>query len=105
MIHPEDSYEVILPDDFGEYAWEVEAKGVFWDVRLRYRGREFALTFYEPERLAQDIRAELDGSAAFCEQNLVVVEKVTKEHMESAVTELIGSGKAERLAPVVPDQG
>jgi hypothetical protein len=27
---------LVLPEDFDDYAWAIQSKGVFWDVRLRY---------------------------------------------------------------------
>lgn len=80
--------ELVLPDDFDEYAWEVESKGVFWDVRVRYGGREYPVTFYEPERLAQDAAEELDEGKPFFEPNIIVVRKVSKDAMIAAVAEL-----------------
>lgn len=88
---------LVLPEDFDDYAWEVEAKGVFWEVRLRYDGLEYPLTFYEPVRLAQDISDQLKASPVFFEQNLMVVPKVTREAMELAVRELVGGQGVNQL--------
>lgn len=91
---------LVLPEDFDDYAWEIEAKGVFWDVRLRYEGREFPLTFYEPQRLAQDVADQLQDNAFFFEQNLVIIRKVTREAMELAAQELVSAHRIEGLRPI-----
>jgi hypothetical protein len=80
---------LVLPEDFDDYAWEIESKGVFWDVRLRYGGREYPLTFYEPQRLAQDVADQLEERPIFFERNIVVVRKVTKAAMDLAAQELV----------------
>lgn len=79
---------LVLPENFDDYAWEVESKGVFWDVHLRYRGREYPLTFYDPQRLAQDVADQLEEGPLFFERNIVVVRKVTREAMVLAAQEL-----------------
>jgi hypothetical protein len=80
---------LVLPEDFDDYAWEIESKGVFWDVRLRYEGREYPLTFYEPQRLAQDVQDQLEERPIFFERNIVVVRKVTRAAMDVAAKELV----------------
>ena len=49
------SIKLTLPEDFEDYAWEAEAKGVFWDTSARIGDREVTVTFYDPVRLSQDI--------------------------------------------------
>jgi hypothetical protein len=89
-----------LPEDFEDYAWEVESKGVFWDVLLRYGRREYSLTFYEPRRLVQDVTDQLKIEPIFFMENLVVVPKVTREAMEVAVRELVRKKTIDRLKPI-----
>jgi hypothetical protein len=80
---------LILPEDFDDYAREIESKGVFWDVRLRYEGREYPLTFYEPRRLAQDVADQLEERPIFFERNIVVVRRITRAAMDLAAQELV----------------
>jgi hypothetical protein len=89
--------ELILPPDFEDYAWEVESKGVFWDVHINYEGQQYAVTFYEPVRLAQDAAEQLNEGKPFFEQNIIVIKEVTKEAMELAVSELVKDGKIGNL--------
>ncbi|MER7128233.1 hypothetical protein [Streptosporangium saharense] len=49
--------------------------------------------FYDPVRLGQEITDELErGGALFREPNLVVIDRVTREHMEAAIGALAESG-------------
>jgi hypothetical protein len=91
---------LVLPEDFDDYAWEIESKGVFWDVRLRYGGREYPLTFYEPRRLAQDVTDQLEEYPIFFEQNIVVVKKVTRAAMDLAAQELVRGRRLDELKSV-----
>lgn len=77
-----------LPDDFEEYAWEVEAKGVFWDARVAVDGLELPVIFYDPARLAQDIEEDVGAQRSFAVRNLIVVRRVTIEEMTGAVSAL-----------------
>lgn len=77
-----------LPDNFEDYAWEVEAKGVFWDARLVLDNAELSVTFYDPVRLAQDVEEDVKSQGCFVVQNLIVVRRVTIEDMTSAVAAL-----------------
>jgi hypothetical protein len=88
---------LVLPADFDDYAWEVESKGVFWDVRMQYGGLEYPLTFYEPQRLAQDIADQLKEGRLFFEPNVVVVTKVTRETMRLAAQALVREGRIDGL--------
>ncbi len=49
----------MLPADFGDYAWEVEAKGVLMDVLVPVGDREVEVSFYDPVRLVQDLAEEM----------------------------------------------
>ena len=77
-----------LPDDFTDYAWEVEAKGVFWLARVVLDNHELPVTFYNPVSLAQEIEADLRSQGSFIVQNLIVVNRVTIEEMTRAVAGL-----------------
>lgn len=76
---------LVLPADFGEYAWEVEAKGVFWDAKIDVDGVHVSLTFYDEVRLAQDVAEELAQARVFGCNRLLVVERLTAENMQAAV--------------------
>jgi hypothetical protein len=97
MVPRSSSHKLVLPEGFDDYAWEVEAKGVLWDVYLQYGDRKFQLTFYDPARLAQDVESELEERVTFFEPNLVVVRKVNRAEMNAAVNDLVRTGRVERM--------
>jgi hypothetical protein len=68
-----------------EYDWAMtEAKG--WiEVTVRWAGGEKVITFYEPTRLAQEMRRALAERGYFAEQASVVVPTLTKEAIEAVV--------------------
>lgn len=84
---------VEFPEDFEDYAWEVEAKGWLQGVVVVIDGRRYPLTIYDLTRLAQDVEEEVGSGETFFERNLVVVSSVTREHIEAAVAALVSSGR------------
>ncbi|MBN9224252.1 MAG: hypothetical protein ABS63_08090 [Microbacterium sp. SCN 70-27] len=74
-----------LPDDFSDYEWEVEAKGVFWDAQVRCGSRSVPVSFYDATRLLQDARAELDRGTPFVLGRAIVVRMVNERAMREAV--------------------
>lgn len=90
---------LVLPADFDDYAWEVQAKGCFSDALLTFSGRRYRLNFYDLTRLNQEIESELERGVAFCEPNLVIVRAVTRSDMEQAAEILAQSGQANTLSP------
>jgi hypothetical protein len=86
-------YFLELPDDFADYAWELEAKGWFPEAFLNVSGKRYRIMFYDPLRLAQEIESEHERGNVFFEQNLVIVKRVTKSSMEEAVENLVQSNR------------
>jgi hypothetical protein len=90
---------LIFPDEFEQYAWELESKGWFGEARLEFQGRRYRLTFYAPTRLGQEIEEELQRGGFFFEPNLVVVPTVTRQNMEKAAAQLVEQGSLGSLVP------
>jgi len=86
-------YKLELPDDFNDYAWEVESKGWFSGAIAVLGGCRYRVAFYDPTRLSQDIEDELDENVAFLERNLLVIKSVDRNNMEKAIEFLAKSGK------------
>jgi hypothetical protein len=86
------NYSLVFPEGFDDYAWEVEAKGWCSVAKLSFAGKNYALNFYEPTRLGQEVESELERGSPFFEPNLIVVQSVTRRNMEKAVESLIESG-------------
>ena len=94
-------YSLELPDDFDDYAWEVESKGWFSGAIALFGGSRYRVVFYDLARLSQDIEEELDESAAFLERNLLVVKTVDRNNMEKAI-EFVA--KTERYVDMVEEK-
>jgi hypothetical protein len=92
-------YSLDFPAGFDDYAWEVQSKGWFSDVRLAAYGKQYRIAFYDPVRLSQEIQEEIHRGGVFFEPNLVVVQSITRESMEKAVELLMESTKATLLVP------
>ena len=86
--HSPDVPRLLLPADFDDYGWEVESKGVFSDGAVALGDHDVKVTFYDPERLKQDIESDLARDPYVAFERLVVVESVTLENMEQAVSRL-----------------
>ncbi|MFD7021223.1 hypothetical protein [Promicromonospora sukumoe] len=76
--------DLVFPEDFEEYAWEIEAKGWFL-CPVRVGGRTADVTFYDPARLAQDVSADHASGVPFAVTRLVVIERVTADRMREAL--------------------
>lgn len=77
--------QLVLPPDFPDYAWEVEAKGVFWDAKVLVGDIRVPVTFYDPVRLSQEVSDELAGRATLALHRTLVVPSVTEANMQLAV--------------------
>jgi hypothetical protein len=89
---------VEFPEGFEDCAWEVEAKGWLQGVVAIIDGRRYALTFYDPTRLSQDIEEELRRGVEFFEPNLVVVRSITRAQIESSVAAIVATGRHQAFA-------
>jgi hypothetical protein len=97
MNEPDGGPELRLPADFDDL-WEVNAKG-WLPAELVYLGRTYAVTFYDPVRLAQTIEDDLERSGFFLEENLIVVRTINRQLLEDAVGKLVETGEIHRLIP------
>lgn len=79
---------LLLPTDFADYGWEVESKGVFLDAVVQRGERRVAVTFYDPTRLAQDVRDELATEEEAVLSCVIVVKQLTRAEMERSVAQL-----------------
>lgn len=80
--------QLVLPEGFAEYAWEVEAKGVLMGASLSRGERLVGVTFYEPTRLAQDVEEDLNLDGLTTLTRVIVIKKVTLELIQQAVARL-----------------
>ncbi|MFF5211952.1 hypothetical protein [Streptosporangium sp. NPDC000396] len=83
-------YSMHWPDYFDEEAPIIEDKGWFADVLVEWNGQSYRPVFYDPIRLGQTIADELRSRASFFrEPNLIVIDQVTRDHMEAAIAVLV----------------
>lgn len=87
-LSPGPEPELLLPEDFQDHGWGVEAKGWYPGASVRSGDHEVAVMFYDPTRLAQDIEADLAGDHLVSFARLIVVERLTVENMRRAVRRL-----------------
>lgn len=92
------SYEIEFPAYLDEYEMETEAKGYLVDVVVRRGSRQWIVTVYDSTRLAQEIADELSSSAYFALSNVLVVPKVTRNAIDSALAELARSDFADFIS-------
>jgi hypothetical protein len=90
------SYKVVLPSDFDDHVWEIEAKGWFAAASVEFDGLVIDLSFYDPTRLMQDIELTLSTNRIFFEKNIVVVTIVNRDSIEASVKFLHESGELGR---------
>jgi len=79
--------KLILPDDYDDYGWEVEAKGWF-EAQVSVGDSTIPVLFYDPVRLAQDVEAELAERGYAAMRRIVVVPAVTENNMRAVVARL-----------------
>jgi hypothetical protein len=64
-------------------------------------GKRVEVTFIEPARLESDLESNVkSGRACIADPRMIVIPKITREHMEAAVQELHKSGYFEWLAAI-----
>ncbi|EEF58378.1 hypothetical protein Cflav_PD6121 [Pedosphaera parvula Ellin514] len=90
-------YTLKWPDDFEDYAWQIESKGWFVGLEIIIDGKTLKPIFYDPARLSQDILEEISSAGFFVESFLIVIQQVTRETIERAIADLARTGGLERL--------
>lgn len=75
------------------------AKGYFVGAKLIGSDVSYAIVFYDPVRLAQDIEATFSTDALWFEPNLVVIHEINRQHMRAALAKMIEWDELRRLAP------
>ena len=86
------AYRIRYPPHFETDGQIIEAKGWFLGVVVEVDGVEHYPMFYDPDRLSQECADAVARNGFFYEQNIVVVPRVTRDHIEAAVDKLSRSG-------------
>jgi hypothetical protein len=87
---------VVLPSDFDDHVWEIEANGWFAAASVEFDGLVTDFSFYDPSRIMQDIELALSTNRIFFEKNIVVVTIVNRDSIEASVKFLYESGELGR---------
>lgn len=96
MTAGDSDYSFALPTDFDECFFE--EKG-WCRVELYWKSRTYQINFYDPYRLNQEIEDALARGSMFVDENLVVVEKVTKRNLELAIADLVARSEVKKFTP------
>lgn len=81
-------YNIKLPDDFYEYAWEIELKGCF-EIDVQIAGNVYTFNFYDPIRLNQTVEDDLHSSQYFFYENMVILPRVNIENIKKFIEDVI----------------
>jgi hypothetical protein len=92
-----DQYRILWPENFEDYAWELEWKGVFAGLELEIEGRIIRPTFFDETRLMQQMSRDLLTNNYFFEPHVIVLERVTRRSIEHVVDQLARSGELSSL--------
>ncbi|MEV8508784.1 hypothetical protein AB0368_28690 [Actinoplanes sp. NPDC051475] len=82
------AYELIFPDYLDGYEHETEAKGYLVGVSVVVDGQPADFVVYDPVRLMQEVADAIESAGLFSEQRLLVVARVTREEITSAIQKL-----------------
>ncbi|MEO5858042.1 MAG: hypothetical protein ABIR33_03745 [Pyrinomonadaceae bacterium] len=93
---------------FNEYEWEVKLKGWFSGVTVELEGSAFyAVHFYDPVRLSQELQAQLEGIAKgwnsdpyIADVAMIVVPEITESNIRLAVQRLFDANWFDRFVPL-----
>jgi hypothetical protein len=98
------THRLIFPDWYDERAeWEVVEKGWFSDAVVDVDGARYAITFYDPVRLRQNLEEEARGWLA--EVGLIVLPELTRPAMVNAVAQIVDDGFFRTQLPIPADAG
>jgi hypothetical protein len=98
-------FTIHYPEDFdAREEYEMPLKGYFSGVTVELAdGARYALFFYDPVRLGQDLAAApRSGRAYLAEPNMVVVPEVTPAAIHEAIAGLVRDGFFGHLKPLAP---
>lgn len=82
------NYSLNFPEHFDEQAPIIAAKGWIDGVVIVAGDRCYRPEFYDPPRFAQTVADDVDETGMVVPHNIVVIPKVTREHVEEAARRL-----------------
>lgn len=95
-------HQIIFPEDIEDYEWLIPAKGYVLNIIVLFKKNRYALEYYDPIRLLQDIKARLSNEDFFFEPNIVLIPTVNRENVVSCINKLVSSNQIELFCPEKP---
>ncbi|AKM04305.1 MULTISPECIES: hypothetical protein [Burkholderia cepacia complex] len=87
--------EIKYPSWYDELAeFEHEEKGFLEGVLVLFEGAEVELNFYDMARFTQDAADSIRDNGFFYMSGIVIVESVSKRHIEAAAQRIVKDGFA-----------
>lgn len=93
------TFKLEFPEDFDDYEWEVESKGFLGNIQLQFDRQSYLISFYDKERLMQEIVDEIESNGFFFESNLIIIDSVTKANMVESIERLVKTSEIKGLKP------
>ncbi|KVN90173.1 hypothetical protein WJ70_18580 [Burkholderia ubonensis] len=88
-------FEIKYPSWYDELAeFEHEEKGFLEGVHVTSEGGDVQLNFYDMTRFAQDAADSVRNNGFFYMAGVVIVESVSRTHMEAAAQRIVEDGLA-----------
>ncbi|KUZ63926.1 hypothetical protein WI38_32625 [Burkholderia ubonensis] len=89
------NFEIKYPSWYDEIAeFEHEEKGFLEGVLVTSEGGDVQLNFYDMTRFAQDAADSVRNNGFFYMTGVVIVESVSRTHMEAAAQRIVEDGLA-----------
>ena len=81
--------------------FEMQAKGCLSNTILKLNsGIEYEINFYDSTRFKQDVDEEVKIYGLFYEENVVLIEEITKEKLLYALNKIFDGGLCKKMVPV-----
>ncbi|MGH3886013.1 MAG: hypothetical protein ACRDSZ_05465 [Pseudonocardiaceae bacterium] len=89
-------YSINFPSYYDDHSSEIEAKGYFADLTVRFEGTEIRPTIYDAVRLAQECNdAFASNGTYFSAPMMIIVPAVTRANIVAAIDALAAGGFAD----------
>ena len=91
------NFKISIPDDFEDFF--SEAKGFIERIFVSYNGNKYSFTFFDTARFFQNAEEEVSEKPAYFEKNLILVKKLNRENIISAIEYIINTDEIKDFLP------
>lgn len=98
-----DGFQISFDCDFDDELnkFEIQSKGYLYGTILKINyGNKYQINFYDSTRFKQDVDDELKTDSFFYEGNVVLIEKVTKAKVLTAINDIFSGKIYKKMIPV-----